>query len=52
MTVCCESAASCIQETVTSGNGLFSFGESCLVIEQGTVVLGTCGGDGRCVPQP
>jgi hypothetical protein len=51
MTVCCESTASCTQETVASGDGLFFFGESCLV-EGGDVVLGTCGGDGRCVPQP
>jgi hypothetical protein len=51
MTLCCEGSPSCISETCMTGDGIFSFGESCLV-EQGHVVLGTCGADGHCVPQP
>jgi hypothetical protein len=59
LTVCCQAGSSCTQETVSTGDALAGFGWSCLVAQVvngvgpgSQVVLGTCGGDGHCVPQP
>lgn len=51
LTMCCQSAGPCTQESLTTPDALFVFGETCL-FAQGNAVLGTCGGDGHCVPAP